>query len=534
MGVPAQRPAVPARAKQSGDPAAVEIELKLLVSPEHTNGVWRALAKHSPARPTTKRLFSAYYDTPERKLAGKGIALRLRRDGRHWIQTIKGGGGAAGGLHQRLEHETAIPAQLPYFPAMVEAGFGDVVAKPGVRESVRVVFVTDFRRTSTIVSPAPESRVEVSLDRGEIVAEGRHMPICEIELELKAGPVQCLFDLALEIAAVLPVRLENRSKAQRAHELAIEVQATPAKASAIKLDGEMPVTRAFATLAFGCIAQLQANETGLLAGRDPEYLHQARVALRRLRSVFRLFRQSLTVPAAEPRLAKPVLTKPMLTEIKTLGRLLGEARDWDVFVGETVAAAAPSAPLPPGLAAVKRRALAARRQARQAAVGAVAAPAYTATMIRLVAALHALARNSDAGPPSAGSLKQFASDLLAIQHGRVLKRGRRLEQLAYPDLHRLRIEVKRLRYAAEFFASVLPGRAQEGLRRLATLQDLLGTINDDVNAWALLDQLAAGNAAAEYQQAVGYLRGHTACDARHCLAQLPKAWARFEQLRRWW
>ncbi len=528
MDVPSQRNAAhPARSGQSGDPAAMEIELKLLVAPEHANGVWRALSKHPHPRPATKNLFSAYYDTPERRLAGKGVALRLRRQGRHWIQTIKGGGSAAGGLHQRLEHEIEVPAQLPYFPAMVAAGFGNLIAKPGVRNTIGVAFVTDFRRTSTIVSPVPESRVEISLDRGEIVAEGRHLPICELELELKSGPVQCLFDLALEIASVLPVRLENRSKAQRAHELALEAQATPTKASAINLDVEMPVIRAFVTLAFGCVAQLQANETGLLAGRDPEYLHQARVALRRLRSVFRLFRHSVALPAAEP-----MLTETVLTEIKTLGRLLGEARDWDVFVGETFAAAAPAAPLPAGLAAIKRRALAARRQARQAAVGAVATRDYTATMIRLAAALHALGDSDTA--PAGGTLEQYASDLLALQHGRVLKRGRRLEQLAYPDLHRLRIEVKRLRYAAEFFASVLPGRAQEALRRLSRLQDLLGKINDDVNAWALLDRLEAGNAAEHYQQAVGYLRGHAACDARQCLAQLPKAWSRFEQLRRWW
>lgn len=523
MDVDSQRnSARPARSRQAGDPAAVEIELKLRVAPEHAIGVWRTLAKYPHSRPVTRKLFSAYYDTPGHKLAGHGVALRLRREGRHWIQTIKGGGSAAGGLHQRLEHQTAVPAQLPYLPALVEAGFGDLVAKPGVRESVGVVFVTDFRRTSTILSPTPESRVEVSLDRGEIIAAEKRLPICEIELELKSGPVQGLFDLALEIASVLPVRLENRSKAQRGHELALEVQATPAKAGAVALDGDMPVTRAFATLAFGCIAQLQANEAGLLAGRDPEYLHQARVALRRLRSVFRLFRQSVTLTAAEP----------MLTEIKNLGRLLGEARDWDVFVGETLPAAAPSAPLPPGLAAVKRKALAARRRARQAAAGAIASPGYTATMIRLAAALHALARDAAATP--AGSLKQFAGALLAHQHGRVIKRGRRLGQLACPDLHRLRIEVKRLRYAAEFFAAALPGRAREALRRLARLQDLLGRINDDVNAWALLDRLEAGSAAADYQQAVGYLRGHAACDARQNLAQLPEAWSRFEQLRRWW
>lgn len=524
MDATSQRaPARPTRSRRPGNPVAREIELKLLVAPEHANGLWRALAHHRAPRPATRRLYTVYYDTPDGRLAGKGVALRLRRDGRRWLQTIKGGGGAAGGLHHRLEHEIEVPAQLPYFPALVEAGFGNLIARPEVRDAIGVAFVTDFRRTSTMVSTGPESRIEISLDRGEIVVHGRRLPICEIELELKSGPVQNLFDLALEIARVLPVRLENRSKAGRAYELALDKPARPTKAGTVELDGGMPVPHAFVALAFGCLSQLQANEAGLLAGRDPEYLHQARVALRRLRSVFRLFRQSVALSADEP----------VLTWIKSLGRLLGEARDWDVFVGETLPGAAPSAPLPAGLAALRRRALAARRRARLSAADAVAAPEYTTSLIRLTAALQALVGDGS-DRPQAGSLKRVAGDLLAIQHGRVVKRGRKLDHLTYRDLHRLRIEVKRLRYAAEFFAPMLPGHGREALRRLARLQDLLGRINDDVNAWALLDRLESGNPAATYQQAIGYLRGHTACDTRQHLAQLPGAWSRFEQLRRWW
>src|SRR5690606_20076256 len=122
---------------------------------------------------------------------------------------------------------------------------------------------------------------------------------------------------------------------------------------------------------------------------------------------------------------------------------LGEARDWDVFVGETLAGAAPSAPLPAGLAALRRRALAARRRARLEAADAMVAPDYTASLIRLTAALHALAGDRT-GRPQAESLKRVAGSLLSNQHGRVIKRGRKLDQLTFRDLHRLRIEVKRL------------------------------------------------------------------------------------------
>jgi inorganic triphosphatase YgiF len=502
---------------------AVEIELKLLVAPEHANSVWRALARHPHPRPVTKKLFSAYYDTPDRKLAGIGAALRLRRDHGRWIQTIKGGGGAAGGLHQRAEHETEVHAQLPHFPAMAEAGLGELVSTPALREAFGVVFFTEFSRTSTLINPGPGNSVEVSLDRGEIVAEGRRLPICEIELELKVGSAQCLFDLALEIAAGLPVRLENRSKAQRAHELAAADKPAPAKAAQVNLDSGMPVNQAFAALAFGCIAHLQANESGLLEGRDPEYLHQARVALRRLRSVFRVFRD----------IALPTGFEPLLANVKTLGRTLGEARDWDVFLGDLLAQATPAPPVPPGIAALKRKAQAARRKVRQAAIAAIAAPAYTVTLIRLSAALYAISRMATDSPPT-GSLESFASEMLARAYARVIKRGRRIDQLAFPDLHRLRIEVKRLRYTGEFFLPLAPKRAREGLDRLAQLQDLLGGINDEVNAWALLDRLEVESAASDFQQAVGYLRGHAACNAGQYLGQLPKAWARIERTRPWW
>jgi inorganic triphosphatase YgiF len=499
-----------------------EIELKLSIPEERSRDVWQSLAHLDHDRPVARTLYSAYYDTPDERLRQHGLALRLRRDGRRWMQTLKGGGSATGGLHQRIEHDARVPAQRLNFSALAEAGIGALIADHEVRGSLSIAFITEFRRSSALLRLAGGDTVEVSIDNGEIVAGRRRVPISEIELELKSGSPACLFELAAQIAQQLPARLDNRSKAQRGYALAAGLTAAPVKAVEVALDPAMRPDEAFALLAFGCIGQLQGNESGLLAGRDPEYLHQARVALRRLRSLARLFRPVTTTAIPDASIA----------ELRSLCRQLGTARDWDVFVTETLPAVAGNAARHPGLAALRRRAQAQRRQASAQVRATVADPGYTLAMLRLVASLSA--DSAGDGTIEAATLRTFASTALARQHAKVLKRGRNLDHLGFAELHRLRIEVKRLRYAVEFFLPLAPKKAREMLRALAELQGLLGRINDAASAWTLLDQLAGASSDAAYQQAVGYVRGWSAGGADACLARLPDAWTRFRQARTWW
>jgi len=500
-----------------------EIEIKLSVPEEHALRLSEVLAHHPHDKPVTHRLFSAYYDTPERALQAAGTALRLRREGGRWIQTVKSGGHVAGGLHQRAEHEVEVAAQLPSFPAVAEAGFGDLVADRRLREALTVAFTTEFNRTSTLLRPAAGKVVEVSLDRGVITAGDRRQPICEIELELKAGPAQSLFDLALEIAAALPVRLDNRSKAERGYALAANLKPAPVRAAPAALTAQMTVEEAFVALVSQCLAHIQANEDGLLQGRDPEYLHQARVGLRRLRSVFRVFGSAI---AREP-------FAGLLEQLKAHGQTLGIARDWDVFVNEILMHAVRAVTDHPGIADQRKRAQAARRRASQAARTAVAAPAYMGMLLRLSATLTAGSwRGHDAH--AAAALPQFATAAMARQHSRVVKRGRHIEKLAFEDLHRLRIAVKRLRYSAEFFLPLAPKKARNYVRALSALQDLLGRFNDNALAWRLLDTLGAQESSPAYQQAVGYVRGWSAAEAERCCNQLPDAWKKFMKTHPWW
>ncbi|MBI3527731.1 MAG: CHAD domain-containing protein [Betaproteobacteria bacterium] len=503
---------------------AQEIEIKLSVEPEHARRLWGVLKRHPHRKPASRRLFSAYYDTPDRRLQSGGVALRLRREGKRWIQTVKSAGIAAGGLHRRAEHETEVPAQLPNFPAMIEAGFGKLVADKQTREALQVAFTTEFRRSSTLIRPRAGTIIEVSLDRGAIAAGGRRDPICEVELELKAGETDALFDLALEIARGLPVRLDNRSKAQRGYALAARIESSPMKASTPPLSTDMSVDDAFVAVAFHCLAHLQDNEIGLLAGRNPEYFHQARVALRRLRSAFRVF------DAAIPRshFART------LDELKSVARLLGDARDLDVFAVETLPHAGSGRH--GGVAALRQRTQNARQRAARAVRTAVAAPEYTAMLLRLTQALWVGQWRGETARPVAANrtLLKFAAKIVSRRYAGVKKRGRPISQLGFADLHRLRIQVKRLRYAIEFFLPLFEDKAAGTLRALVDLQESLGQLNDDATAWKLLDALAAEDSSTDYQQAVGFLRGWCARDGEQCHDQLEDIWKRFDELHPWW
>lgn len=502
-----------------------EIELKLSIAPEQASDLWRTLASRFPdLKPVTRPLFSAYYDTPDAHLASKGMALRLRREDGRWIQTIKSGGGASGGLHRRIEHDTEVAAQLPSFPAMIEAGIGDVVADRELRESLGVLFTTEFDRSAVLLHPLSGTAIEVALDRGVIASGERREAICEIELELKSGDTDALFDLARMIAEELPVRLDNRSKAERGYALAAGIRPRPVKAGQSPLKPGMAVDEALVALAFDCLAHLQANERGVIEGRNLEYRHQARVALRRLRSLFRTF--APIIPAAP--------FAEFIDKMKLLAATIGEARNLDVFVSETLPMAGNADH--PGMLALKRRTQLARRKTRQAARRAISEKSHALLMLRFTAALMNLARTSAPAQRKAASvpLAEFANEALSRQHAKVRNRGRNISTLPFADLHRLRIAIKRLRYSMEFFAPLEPKQAHEALSSLSALQGLLGHLNDNATTWKLLDSLAVDDPAAEFQQAVGFMRGWTARDGEQCRSRLDEAWKRFGKLGRRW
>jgi CHAD domain-containing protein len=180
------------------------------------------------------------------------------------------------------------------------------------------------------------------------------------------------------------------------------------------------------------------------------------------------------------------------------------------------------------MALLRQRAVLARRQASRAARAAVADPAYAVLMLDLTAFLSSLEA------VTLQPLEDFAGGVLAAHLKKAKKRARHLETLDYAQLHQLRIALKRLRYAMEFFEPLWPKALAQALAALSDLQDRLGRLNDAATAWKLLDGLAVESTAPEYQQAVGYLRGWTAREAEQCRDGLARAWKAFIRLKPAW
>lgn len=145
------------------------------------------------------------------------IALRLRQAGGHWIQTVKGGGKVEEGLHQRPEWEVPVANDILDFDKLSVSPWHSFFT-PDIQSRLIPIFVTDFWRTIWLMELS-NSLIELALDTGEIQAKNKQVPICEVELELKSGVPESLFDLARELRKSIALQPEDRSKADRGYML---------------------------------------------------------------------------------------------------------------------------------------------------------------------------------------------------------------------------------------------------------------------------------------------------------------------------
>lgn len=513
--------------------ATAEIELKLSIGPEDARRLGRlpSIRQSLRGRARTQTLHSVYYDTPGFALRRDGVALRLRRDGKRWTQTLKGAGEVQGGLHLRQELDTPVPAQILNHHALAASGASPVFRDPALRAQLHPVFTTDLRRTVRNLEPIPGTNVELCVDSGQVTAGSGSAPINEIELELKQGQPEALLAIAHGLLDDVALRLEPASKAQRGYALAAGAAAMPLKAEPPALEAQMTVSEAFRAVVFACLTHLQGNEHGLLESDDAEYLHQARVALRRLRSAFSVFSRAFPRPAFEE----------LIAELRWLGTCLGPARDWDVFALETLPGVMGALPGDLGLHALLERTTELRAAADAAARDAVASKHYTRALLSLIALFYrrpweALADEAAAGE-RARPLPDFAAAVLARHQRKVVKRGRDLARLDASALHALRIDIKKARYAAEFFSSLYDGRAVRAYTEaLAHLQSLLGGLNDAATVERLCEQLRPLPETPDgiLLEAIGLVRGWAVATARAHLELLPAAWEAFRDVKKFW
>jgi adenylate cyclase len=319
---------------------------------------------------------------------------------------------------------------------------------------------------------------------------------------------------------------------------------------------------AFRAIALNCLDHLQRNHAGAIAAADdPEYIHQMRVAVRRLRAAVRLFGPYLPEHCAEK----------LLPDLHELMGVLGAARDYDVLLAEIAAPVLHALPDEPRLAALIGVITERRHEKRQAALHLLEAQHYGAMVLHSLTILYGL-NTLETAPAPVGAVPAAAGDtpgqkteddpelgapqglpsvaggtasvpengapqlldFAALRLRRLRNKTRRLVAQARNDdptsLHALRIGIKRLRYALEFFAPLAAKKPMQTLlAQLVELQDALGQMNDLANAGALLMDCANDNP--QLREAVTLIGGWHGPRYQKLLAAVPRAIKRLATLK---
>jgi len=464
-----------------------EIELKFQVPAGARAAVDAAVAGRE--RRARLRLQAAYFDTPGRELAAAGLALRVRREGRRWVQTLKGAGDD--GL-TRAEHNVALPAPAGEPPAADPALHADTpVGKRLLKvlaqgQALTLVFRSDVLRRSRTLRTRLGS-VELAFDEGSLVALERRLPVREFEVELVSGSPRAVIETARRWLARHGLWLDTRSKAERGDLLARgESMAAERKQQNVRLSATMSIDDARRCVLRSCLDQVSVNASQVASGDyRGEHVHQLRVGLRRLRSALALF---------DGKTPDPALKDPATA----LFRELGAARDAEAVgrplaieleavlrgIGMSLALPQPSAP--------------ANAQPPEDLVRSATAQSL---LLELLAQTQA-----DAVPALASdlALRDQLGERLKRWHKQVARDARRFAELDDPARHELRKRAKRLRYGVEFASSLFERRAvRRYLKALRAMQEELGRLIDTMVGLESYTEHAASDPAALF--AVGWL-----------------------------
>ena len=522
--------------------APVEVELKLAIDPAAVGALRAhpALRAVVRGRARTASIVSTYFDTPDQRLRRDGVALRLRRDGRRWLMTAKGAPlpGAASGVVSRPEYEWPLAGPQIDTMRLATTPWRAVFVKALRKGGLAPAFSTDFRRTSLPLAFPDGTTATIAIDLGRLDAPASHRRaatwagIAEIEIELREGDPRRLVDLASSLAADLPLAIEPRSKAERGYALADGTADEPSRAGEFVHADGATASSAVAAVVAECVRHIERNALGFrgAALRDPEWIHQMRIAVRRLRSCITL---------ADGVLASDAIER-LRHETRWVLDTLGPARDLDVFALETLPAveadlvrtAGDGSATTATLRSLTRRTAARRRTAHADSVDCVTSPRFTRFVLATYGtALPAPAPRDDAAAGAgAEDARRYAARIIDRRARRLAKAARHLANGGVDERHAIRIAAKKLRYATEFFAPLFPARRAKAYRKaLAVLQDELGAFNDAAVAPRVAAALAGPTAAATVA-IESWSAGRAGASGRGIAA----AWSAFEAVAPFW
>ncbi|MGF1686330.1 inorganic triphosphatase [Photobacterium japonica] len=305
-----------------------EIELKFFVSPEFSSQLLRKIAALKILQQSRRALGNVYFDTPDQILRQHDIGLRIRRFDDVFVQTLKTAGRVVAGLHQRPEYNAETTGTTPELMLHPADAWPEGFEIAQVQQQLNPLFSTDFVRQQWLVAMPDGSQVELAFDQGDVKANGKTFPICEVELELKSGQTDALFTLARELCTEGGMRLGNLSKAARGYRLAADYAGDQVKPlSSVPLGEQDNVETVFVKTLEHALGHWHYHEQIFAERQEQAALDQIQQALGLLRQTF------VTFGGMIPRRASALLRQELqwlegeldwLAESAGLGDLLAE------------------------------------------------------------------------------------------------------------------------------------------------------------------------------------------------------------------
>ncbi|MFM1816181.1 MAG: hypothetical protein RLZ98_2876 [Pseudomonadota bacterium] len=477
------------------------------------------LRQLSVSEPATRKRLTVYYDTPDLDLHRAGLSLRVRREGRRWVQVLSLAPPEHGGSNETAEIECPVASAVPEFTRVPDRPARQRLKEVLAGRRLSPVFETDVWRTTRRLAVNGKIVVDLAVDRGEIRA-GRHRRLIN-EVELAIDPASA--DSVLHAAEILfgdqPVARVEQTRTELGYALLkiggnVSASVVPRRRAKVVISPEMDARGALAAVALPNCVQVLENWDRTLCSCDPSGPHQMRVALRRLRTAIRLLRGALDTPEL----------RRFATEARDLARIVGRLRDADVFIMEICEPATAH-----GKDALSSS-LHAYRETTRADVRSALADRRWARFRLKCMFFEQLVATAEGGMSGVEALSRKA---LSKSWRRVKDWGRRIDVLTIDERHEMRKDMKSLRYATEFFMGLyLEDKTAPFLKQLKRLQDVFGYLNDVATAARIPEVLPTD---ARYaRQAAGEVLAWHETRAAEQWAEAKSRWKSLAAVPRFW
>lgn len=500
-----------------------EIELKFLVPEYKVDSLMRQAKIKSS---NTTQLAAHYYDTADNILAQSGMALRIRKEGDTWVQTLKsnGDGMASRGEQNNILDETQVneaikaDALYPDLSVYEDLGIEKMIlssSEEDISEKLNRLYITDIERTTRLIR-GDNGLVEMAYDEGTVIhGEDSQItkPILELEFELIEGDVSFLFDVAKTWAKRYNLCLSTVTKAERGGLMLAgkeHAEATKANLKKLDLDKKMSQPQFMRAIVHNCMLQILPNISAIAAGStDGNHVHQLRVGIRRLRTALKFFSDFSSQLNPE--------WGPILKQ--TFG-LLGEYRDHELLQIRTQ-------PMLESKDAPFVDWSTERQSIKIKPIDALRAPDFQITLLELIEYTMSPAKKDK--PLNKGNAKQQTVKILESLYKKISKASEQFASLNIEAQHDVRKRLKSLRYISEFVSPMYKKKkANAFLKYLEPAQELLGEYNDDIVGQHFYRQKTESDPAAWF--AVGYFTAQEKHAALECAESLklvknaPKFW----------